>query len=104
MSPRSTESEPEGAHDVLAADEFALPARDPDLHRHGPVRLPEDPSGDTEPHDVLAAEEFPMPAARPHPAAALVERRGGPGKTAVEAALALLLVVVLRHRRRRRPA
>src|ERR1700694_3152775 len=52
---------PEEAHDVLAADEFAMPAADPDLH-HGPVSLPGDPSGDSEPHDILAAEEFPMPA------------------------------------------
>ena len=54
----------EPAHDVLAAEEFAMPAADPDLH-HGPVLLPEDPTGDPAPHDVLAAEEFPMPAPRP---------------------------------------
>ena len=53
----------EKAHDVLAAEEFAMPAADPDLH-HGPVLLPEDPTGDPIPHDVLAAEEFPMPAPR----------------------------------------
>jgi hypothetical protein len=53
----------EPAHDVLAAEEFAMPAPDPDLH-HGPVLLPEDPTGTPEPHDVLAAEEFPMPAPR----------------------------------------
>lgn len=56
---RTPEEEP--AHDVLAADEFAMPAADPRL-RHGPVVLPEDPSGIAEPHDVLAAEEFAMPA------------------------------------------
>ena len=38
-----------------------MPAPDPDLH-HGPVLLPEDPTGVPEPHDVLAAEEFAMPA------------------------------------------
>ena len=70
---------PDDAHDVLAADEFAMPAADPDLH-HGPVRLPEDPFGDGEPHDVLAAEEFPMPAGRPHSAPSYVERRGGDGQ------------------------
>lgn len=60
MAPQRMPGE-EPAHDVLAADEFALPAPDPRL-RHGPVVLPEDPSGIIEPHDVLAAEEFAMPA------------------------------------------
>jgi hypothetical protein len=41
-------------HDVLAAEEFAMPTRD--------GRYPRDPSGIEEPHDVLAAEEFAMPA------------------------------------------
>ncbi|MGN6169672.1 MAG: hypothetical protein ACTHQQ_16100 [Solirubrobacteraceae bacterium] len=49
-------------HDVLAAEEFALPAPDPDLHHQDPVELPDDPTGIVEPHDVLAAEEFPIPA------------------------------------------
>src|SRR5918911_1730026 len=53
----------EAAHDVLAAEAFAMPAADPDLH-HGPVVLPDDPTGIAEPHDILAAEEFPMPAPR----------------------------------------
>jgi hypothetical protein len=51
------------ARDVLAAEEFGVPASDPSLH-HGPVSLPRDPSGITEPHDVLAAEEFALPAPR----------------------------------------
>jgi hypothetical protein len=51
----------ERAHDVLAAEAFALPAADPAL-RHAPVVLPDDPSGIAEPHDILAAEEFAMPA------------------------------------------
>jgi hypothetical protein len=42
----------DGPHDVLAAEEFVVPARDPGLH------------GD-EPHDVLAAEEFVVPAPDP---------------------------------------
>ncbi len=62
MSERRT-STGEPAHDVLAAEAFAVPAPDPDLH-HGPVLLPDDPTGSPEPHDVLAAEEFPMPAPR----------------------------------------
>jgi hypothetical protein len=49
----------EQPHDVLAAEEFVMPAPDPALKR---PRLPEDPAGIAEPHDVLAAEEFPMPA------------------------------------------
>jgi hypothetical protein len=52
--------DPEGieeAHDVLAAEEFAMPARgDYGLH------LPRDPHGIEEPHDVLAADEFAMPS------------------------------------------
>jgi len=58
----------EPPHDVLAAEEFGMPAPDPALRR---PRLPEDPAGFSEPHDVLAAEEFPMPAPpapRPPPA------------------------------------
>src|SRR3954465_10791254 len=44
-------------HDVLAADEFAMPSRgDYGLH------LPGDPHGIVEPHDVLAADEFAMPS------------------------------------------
>jgi hypothetical protein len=46
-------SEPaDGPHDVLAAEEFVVPAPDPGLHSDGP-------------HDVLAAEEFVMPAPDP---------------------------------------
>jgi hypothetical protein len=52
----------EPPHDVLAAEEFALPAPDPDLHHQDPVQLPDDPAGIVEPHDILAAEEFPIPA------------------------------------------
>jgi hypothetical protein len=99
MSPRAPRSE--DAHDVLAADEFAMPAPDPELHHHGPVRLPEDPSGDAPPHDVLAAEEFPMPGARPQAAPGLVERRGGPGRAALEIAGVLLGLLLLRRLLRR---
>ena len=42
-------------HDVLAADEFAMPS-----HGDYGLHLPRDP--DQRPHDVLAAEEFPMPS------------------------------------------
>jgi hypothetical protein len=68
MSEQSDWAQPRhpAAHDVLAAEEFALPAPDPSI-AHPPVKLPEDPSGIVEPHDVLAAEEFALPASPPHP-------------------------------------
>jgi hypothetical protein len=50
----------ESAHDILAAEAFAVPAPDPRL-RHE-LELPGDPTGIVEPHDILAAEEFAMPA------------------------------------------
>jgi hypothetical protein len=43
----------DGAHDILAAEAFAVGAGDPGLH-HEPA------------HDVLAADEFPVPAPQPH--------------------------------------
>jgi len=46
-------SETEEPHDILAAEEFSIPARE--------NRIPSDPTGIREPHDVLAAEEFAMP-------------------------------------------
>lgn len=85
---------------MLAADKFAVPAPDPELHYHGPVQLPEDPTGEVEPHDVLAAEEFPMPAPRRAPATALADRRGGYGRLLAEVAAAVLLALVIGHRRR----
>lgn len=51
---------PEPAHDILAAEAFAVPAADPALRRG--LVLPDDPAGIAEPHDILAAEEFAMPA------------------------------------------
>ena len=71
------------AHDVLAAEEFGVPAPDPAIH-HGPVTLPDDPTGITEPHDVLAAEEFAMPAGRP------AGRRPGSGRIRSWPAAALI--------------
>jgi hypothetical protein len=89
------------AHDVLAAEEFALPASDPRIS-HPPVQLPEDPSGIAEPHDVLAAEEFALPASPPHPGGPVVgSRRPGwlPGATA--GVFGLLIVRRVRRRARR---
>ena len=90
------------ATDILAAEAFAMPAPDPDL-RHGPVVLPEDPTGVAVPHDVLAAEEFAMPAA-PSEAAHTESPRGGGSRrwSAVGAAAVLLALAGLRRRRRAR--
>jgi len=90
----------ESARDVLAAEEFGVPAPDPSL-RHGPVTLPGDPAGIAEPHDVLAAEEFAMPA--PSGAAAepfgLAQRTSrSPGAILVAGTLAVLAVRRLRRR------
>ena len=87
----------EPAHDVLAAEEFGMPARDPALH-HGPVALPGDPTGISEPHDVLAAEEFAMPA--PPPGAHQPAQRR-PRRRSLWVAGALGAFVALRRRRRR---
>ena len=57
---RPSQSPKESAHDILAAEAFALPAPEPRLRPD--VALPGDPSGIPEPHDILAAEEFAMPA------------------------------------------
>jgi hypothetical protein len=70
-APSPADSRDLAAHDVLAAEEFALPAPDPSIS-HPPVVLPEDPSGIAEPHDVLAAEEFALPACPPHPGGPLL--------------------------------
>jgi hypothetical protein len=55
-----TQAAEEPAHDILAAEAFAMPAPDP-AFRHDLV-IPGDPAGIVEPHDILAAEEFAMPA------------------------------------------
>ena len=87
-------------HDVLAAEEYGVPAPDPALH-HGPVKLPSDPTGIDEPHDVLAAEEFAMPAPPPGAHQPSEER---PGRRAVWVAGALAGFVALRWLARRRAA
>src|SRR3954449_8346687 len=81
-------------HDVLAADEFAMPSRgDYGLH------LPRDPHGIQEPHDVLAADEFGFPSG---PDWALETQKSG-GRSNLTtvlafAALAVLLYAALKRR------
>jgi hypothetical protein len=89
------------AHDILAAEEFGVPAPDPALH-HGPVTLPADPTGIAEPHDVLAAEEFALPASRAGAEDARDGgRRGQPSRGAIVAAGALALLLARRRSRSR---
>src|SRR6476469_10747232 len=75
------------AHDVLAADEFAIPARgDYGLH------LPRDPHGIMEAHDVLAADEFAMPSG---PDRVLGTLKGGDRRSSLVLLAAAALAVVL---------
>ena len=80
----------EEPHDVLAAEEFAMPTSE--------SRFPADPLGTTQPHDVLAAEEFGMPV----PGATTDwegDSASSPLPLLVALALGLVLVVVLLRRR-----
>jgi hypothetical protein len=84
----------EEAHDVLAADEFAMPARgDYGLH------LPGDPHGIVEAHDVLAADEFAMPSG-PDRLVETLKGGGAPNPVVVlgAAALAVLLYRAVKRR------
>jgi hypothetical protein len=96
---RSKQTGPEAA-DVLAAEEFAVPAPDPALHPENLV-LPPDLVAQ-EPHDVLAAEEFPMPSPdEAHKAPGTIRRN----KIALRVALnvvPLVAVWLLRRARRRK--
>ena len=90
-------------HDVLAAEQFAMPAPEAAWHA-GPVQLPPEPNPSDEPHDVLAAEEFAMPAPPPHVAFASAQtpsrRPSRRHLTAAAAGLGAALGAIL-HRRRR---
>lgn len=92
----------EPAKDVLAAEEFAVPAPDPAL-RPRPIALPDDPTGIAEPHDVLAAEEFALPVG-PRSGGGLLRSRRSPGPLgwAAIGVLLLFLLLLLRRSRRRR--
>jgi hypothetical protein len=90
-------NDPQGideAHDVLAADEFAIPA-----HGDHGLHLPRDPHGIEEPYDVLAADEFAMPSGPDRVSGAL--RSGGAGNPllvlAVAAAAVLLYAAIKRR-------
>jgi hypothetical protein len=87
------------AHDVLAAEEFGMPDRDPALHHHGPVTLPSDPTGIAEPHDVLAAEEFAMPTPRASGALEVGPQPRDRRPLLAAVALALIATFVLHKRR-----
>jgi hypothetical protein len=88
--------DPEGIeepHDVLAAEEFAMPARgDYGLH------LPKDWHGER-PQDVLAADEFAMPSG---PDRVVQTLKSGSARSSLKllgaAALAALLYAALRRR------
>jgi hypothetical protein len=75
---------------VLAAEEFAMPARER-------RQAPSDPTGIAEPHDVLAAEEFAMPVGGVVPAHG---RPRGDGLIRLAALLALAALVIALVRRR----
>ena len=94
----------EEVHDVLAAEEFAMPAPDA-ASPSRPPSLPADPSGETKPHDILAAEEFAMPAGRPSTevgAPLRAPRRSKVRPVVGVLSLAGLAFSFLRRRRRRR--
>jgi hypothetical protein len=99
---------PDGPHDVLAAEEFVVPAPDPGLHGDEPhdvlaaeafvVPAPDPGLHGDQPHDVLAAEEFAVPAGRGGDAApgswTEVAMRG-PGAGGASRAAGLLLLGAL---------
>ncbi|HEU4703394.1 MAG TPA: hypothetical protein VFS37_13005 [Conexibacter sp.] len=92
-------------HDVLAAEQFAMPAPEAAWHPERPLELPPEPNASDEPHDVLAAEEFAMPAPPPHvqfaSAPAPSRRPSHRHVGALAAGLGAALAVLLRRRHRR---
>lgn len=97
----SDENADEPVTDVLAAEEFVVPAPDPGLTPEH-LQLPSDLVGG-EPRDVLVAEEFAMPApdeARVRPPARMRRPAVAPAALALGPVLsALWLWRRLRHRR-----
>jgi hypothetical protein len=89
----------EPPHDILAAEEFMVPAGDPTL-RHVPVAVPDAPFTEGDPvHDVLAAEEFAMPAGRPGASPPDVGGVHAGRRLALGGALAAVAAVLVRRRR-----
>jgi hypothetical protein len=79
-------------HDVLAAEEFAMPAR-------SAGDIPPDPTGIQEPHDTLAAEEFAIPTAGvDHSGGGGLEPRSFVPALALGCAVLLALRALRRHR------
>ena len=109
-------SEQEEPHDVLAAEEFGVPAPDPLLQDESPAPVPEDPDdpdGQAPPHDVLAGEEFPIPGGTGHNGAESEEsersadhssRVGSKAVAGVLGAVAVGFAAVLRLKRGRASA
>lgn len=99
MAESETPSDEEPAHDILAAEEFAMPAPDP------PHAVPPDPSGIAEPHDVLAAEEYPLGGGDPAGKGSLVRHPdGGIRRSILIGALALATLMAFKRLRGRRNA
>ncbi|HET9074577.1 MAG TPA: hypothetical protein VFN48_08355 [Solirubrobacteraceae bacterium] len=96
------------AHDVLAAEEFVVPAPDPRLAIGArplvPPPDPYDPAGQEPAHDVLAAEEFAVPGTVSLHAAeplAAATPAAPAARRLIPWVLAGVGVVVLTRRRRR---
>jgi hypothetical protein len=98
VSESSQRSPSDPAHDILAAEAFAVPAPDPRL-RHDLV-LPGDPAGIAEPHDVLAAEEYAMPVPEAATEGGRLGGAAGRGRAAT-AGLAGVVALLLWRRRGR---
>ena len=94
---RENSAPEDAAHDILAAEAFAVPAPDPRL-RHNLV-LPDDPTGIAVAHDILAAEEFAMPAPEAGPGDQRVRARAHYG-WAASVGTGLLVYWIVRGRRR----
>jgi hypothetical protein len=95
---RSKETKPE-AVDVLAAEEFGVPAPDPAL-RPEKLVLPPDSVADR-PHDVLAAEEFAMPSPDEAHKIPRAQRRNKAALRVGLNAIPLLAIWLLRRARHR---
>ena len=83
-------------HDVLAAEEFAMPAGG-DVRR---LKLSGNVDGVDDPHDILAAEDFAMPSG-PDTSLGDKLRQGAPANSlvfAVAAAAAVLAFAAVRRR------